>query len=246
MFYPYGDDRLLCGETLLEEGFPIIVNTRRLFDHLVRDYPRLPEVGLSFEPAFPGPRDAAPVRTTDGGRRFFFYSRPGNARNLFWRGGTALSRAIEDGVLDPDVWSFYFVGRGTPDIAMPGNVRPAIVEGLGWPGYQALVRSMDAGMALMDTPHPSYPPYDLAAAGAAVLTNRHPGKEDLSGLSRNILVADATVDGLVDGLAAVAALGRDDARRRLNVEDDSIARDWGPALAAVVDALLRSLSSRPS
>jgi hypothetical protein len=242
MFYPYGDDRLLCGETLAEPGLPVVVNTRRLLDHLLLDFPHLDQTGLSFEPAFPGARDATPVRSDDGRRRFFFYARPGNPRNLYWRGGRALSRAIEAGVLDPDVWSFHFVGRGTPSLSLPRGVRPEVVEGLAWNDYQALVAGMDAGLTLMDTPHPSYPPYDLAAAGAAVLTNRHPGKEDLSGISRNILVADASEAGLLDGLAAVAALGQDDALRRRNLEGDSIERDWERALATTVDALHARLS----
>ena len=84
-------------------------------------------------------------------------------------------------------------------------------EGLDWRDYQDLVSTMDAALVLMDTPHPSYPPYDLAAAGAAVLTNPHGGKDDLSDLSANILIAPSTLDGLVDGLAAVAAARR---RRR--------------------------------
>ena len=39
-------------------------------------------------PRWPEP----PAARSDGKRRFFFYSRPENARNLFWRGGQALSR----------------------------------------------------------------------------------------------------------------------------------------------------------
>jgi hypothetical protein len=238
MFYPYGDDRLLCAETLAENGFPVVINTRRLLDHLARDYPRLGHEGLSFEPAFPGSRGGErPPKPATEKRRFFFYSRPENARNLFWRGGRAISRAIETNVLDPDVWSFHFVGRATPDVSFPRDVRPEILEGLDWRAYQSLVEDMDAALVLMDTPHPSYPPYDLAAAGAAVLTNRHPGKDDLSGISRNILVADPTDDALVDGLAAVAALGQDDEQRRRNRLGDSIARDWAETLAETVDAL---------
>ena len=56
---------------------------------------------------------------------------------------------------------------------------------------------MDAALVLMDTPHPSYPPYDLAAVGAAVLTNSHGIKTDLSDISDNIIVAPSSVDGLL-------------------------------------------------
>jgi len=246
MFYAWGDERLLCAETLAEADVPTVVNTRRLLDHLTTTYPDLASQALSFEPAFPGGKGSTPDDPEPGGskRRFFFYSRPENARNLFWRGGQALSQAIEENILDPDIWSFYFVGRATPDLTLPRDVRPQILEGLDWRRYQSLVSTMDAALVLMDTPHPSYPPLDLAAAGAAVLTNTHPGKEDLSGISRNILIADPSVPTLVEGLSRVAQLGQDDDLRRANRAEDHIGRDWPEAMGHTIDALERRLAPR--
>jgi hypothetical protein len=237
MFYPRGDERLLCTETLAEPDLAILVNTQRLLDHLSTPGG---EVDLShatsFEPAFPG---AGPTPRDPGAKRgFFFYSRPENARNLFWRGGLALSRAVEKRILDPDVWDFHFVGRATPEVTLPGDVAPHIHEGLAWADYQALVAQMDAALVLMDTPHPSYPPYDLAGAGAAVLTNTHPGKSDLSDVSANILVADPSLEGLVAGLGRLAALGVDDDQRLRNRREDHIGRDWNASLAEVVESLV--------
>ena len=111
MFYPWGDDRLLCQETLAEPDLAVVVNTRRLLDHLTTSGAITVADATSFEPAFPG---IEPARREPGAKRqLFFYSRPENARNLFWRGGLALSRAIEKRVLDPEVWDFHFVGRAT-------------------------------------------------------------------------------------------------------------------------------------
>jgi hypothetical protein len=236
MFYAWGDERLLCSETLAEKDVAVLVNTRRLRDHLAA--PGEPLAGtdaMSFEPAFPpGP---TAERSPGEKRNFFFYSRPQNARNLFWRGGLALSRAVEKKVLDPDVWDFHFVGRLTPEMSLPGEVVPQVHEGLSWVDYQALVARMDAALSLMDTPHPSYPPYDLAAAGAAVLTNTHPGKTDLSDLSANILVSEPGVDDLLEGLGRLVELGQDDEQRRRNREADTICRDWNESLGEVVEAV---------
>ena len=80
------------------------------------------------------------------------------------------------------------------DLTLPRDVHVNVIEGLGWTAYQDLVASMDAALVLMDTPHPSYPPYDLASVGAAVLTNSHGIKTDLSDISDNIVVAPSTVD----------------------------------------------------
>jgi hypothetical protein len=33
MFYPFGDDRLRCAETLSEPGLRTLINTKMLFDH---------------------------------------------------------------------------------------------------------------------------------------------------------------------------------------------------------------------
>lgn len=241
MFYPFGDERLLCSELLDERDLTVVVNTHRLLDHLALSYPHLDSEAISFEPAFPGAANAITAETTaertDGRRNFFFYSRPENSRNLFWRGGAAIAAAIEEHILDPEIWDFHFVGRATPNLVLPHNTKPHIIEGLDWRSYQALVARMDSALVLMDTPHPSYPPLDLAAAGAAVLTNTHPGKDDLSGLSGNILISSPLVDDLVEGLTRVAALGQDDEARQRNVASDTIARDWSATMSDVVEAL---------
>jgi len=237
MFYSWGDERLLCSETLAERDVAVVVNTRRLLEHLSGPSEPLHATGaLSFEPAFPiGP---AADRSGEEKRNFFFYSRPQNARNLFWRGGMALSRAIEKRVLDPAVWDFHFVGRATPELTLPGEITPYVHEGLPWAEYQVLVSRMDAALTLMDTPHPSYPPYDLAAAGAAVLTNTHPGKTDLSDVSANILVAEPDLASLVAGLGRLAELGLDDELRRRNREADHIGRDWNASLSGIVETVV--------
>jgi hypothetical protein len=239
MFYAFGDERLLCSETLAEPDLAVVVNTSRLLAHLVADgLPHLREQAIALEPAFPGEVSATPAGSGDGKRNFFFYSRPHNARNLFWRGGQVIARAVESRLLDPDEWRFHFVGRGTPQLTLPRDVQVEVVEGMSWTDYQAFVRTMDAALVLMDTPHPSYPPYDLASVGAAVLTNSHGPKTDLSDISDNIIVAPPTVEGLLGGLERLVALARDPAQRATNVSADHIGRDWGASVAPVVDWVL--------
>lgn len=238
MFYAYGDERLLCQETLAEPDLAVVVNTSRLLQHLTGPggLPHLAETAIALEPAFPT-RDPSVVPAGSGGtkRNLFFYSRPLNARNLFWRGTQVLARAVESRIIDPDEWNLHFVGRGTPELTLPRDVHVTITEGLGWTEYQDLVASMDAALVLMDTPHPSYPPYDLASVGAAVLTNSHGIKTDLSDISDNIVVAPSTVDGLLEGLRQVVELARDPQRRADNVAADHINRDWATALEPTVD-----------
>lgn len=240
MFYPHGDDRSLCGQTMSEPGLMIAVNSRLLFDHLTDGPEPIPDLAgraAWFEPAFPAAgRTIAPPRG-NGRRKLFFYARPNNLRNLFHAGLEAIGNAIAAGTLHPAEWDIHLVGKDVPDLIFPRGVRPSRAEGLTWDDYHGLIASMDAGIALMDTPHPSYPPLDLAAHGAAVLTNTHGLKTDLSGYSRNILLEPPDVASLGRGIDRMVTLARDHATRSANLRADRICRDWKTALAGVVDHL---------
>lgn len=248
MFYPHGDDRVRCGLTIGENGLLVLVNSRLLLDHLVAGPDAIPGLAgraVCFEPSFPAAgRDLAAPRS-DGRRNLLFYARPHHLRNLFNTGVEALAGAIAAGVLDPAEWEIHFVGKDVPDLIFPRGVRPRRIEGLSWTDYHTLVASMDAGLVLMDTPHPSYPPLDLAAHGAAVLTNTHGLKTDLSRYSRNIITSSPDVPGLVRGLDRMVALARDRDTRATHLRADAIGRDWATSLAAAVDALVQLASSRP-
>lgn len=237
MFYPHGDDRLRCFQTLAESELLTVVNTRLLHDHLANGPDPIPGFDRRatwFEPAFPGAFRGPRPQGPSGKRRLFFYARPLNPRNLFRTGIEALADAIEDGTFHPDEWDIHLVGKDIPNLIFPRGLQPHIAQGLGWSEYQHLVRSMDAGFVLMDTPHPSYPPLDLAGSGAAVLTNTYGIKTDLSGYSRNILMASPNRESLHRGLVRLAELGRDDTTRAANTECDAISRDWTESLADVV------------
>ncbi|CAH0194176.1 hypothetical protein [Roseomonas sp. CECT 9278] len=239
MFYPAGDEQLRCAETLDDPRPAVVVNTSMLRDHFIADGLRgAGEGSIAFEPAFPARIYFAQPRPGGTRRRFFFYARPNNARNLFLRGMEVISAAIIEGVLDPAEWEFHFAGKDIPAITLPGQVRPVIHQGLPWHDYAALVRSTDLGLCLMSTPHPSYPPLDLAASGAVVVTSRHGRKQDLSALSANIICADPSVAGLLDGLRAGVALAQDAPRRAANAASGTIARDWEAAFAPVLERLV--------
>lgn len=241
MFYPFCDERLRCEETLAENDLFTIVNSQLLFDHLTSGTDAiqgLSDRAIWFEPAFPGANAGASRRANTKKRNLFFYARPNNSRNLFATGIEALAGAIERGTFPASEWNIHLVGKEVPDLAFPRGVRPHRVEGLSWAEYQTFVQSMDAGFVLMDTPHPSYPPLDLAAAGAAVLTNSRGNKQSLSRYSDNIMVTQSNVPALRDGLARLAIAARDDATRATRVNNDRICRDWNVALEQTVESVV--------
>jgi hypothetical protein len=236
MFYPAGDEQLRCREVMDDTRIRFIINTAALRDHLIGDGVRgVAANSVAFEPAFPEGiyhRERQPGREK---RRFFFYARPNNDRNLFIRGVEAVTAAIEQGVLPAEDWSYHFVGKDVPRILLPGGIQPEIAQNLPWASYAALIRSIDVGLSLMFTPHPSYPPLDLAASGAVVVTNRFGPKVSLDHYCRNILCAEPSVEALVAALGKAAILARDEAQREANYKAARIGRDWDAAFAPVLD-----------
>jgi hypothetical protein len=242
-FYPEGDDSIRCAEILDDPRITCIVNSKPLFDYLFAGPSTHARAPSWFEPAFPAfltPREAA----APGKRKFIFYARPNNLRNLYYRGLEAVSGAIESGVLDPDAWEFFFIGRDLQPVALPGGVRPALIENLGWHDYQQLLRRMDLGLSLMASPHSSYPPLDLAAAGAVVVTNTFgTDKQSLAHYSANIICSDPALPSLIEGIGRGAALVADTKRRTANHRRSTFLTDWSAVFAPICDQLAGALAA---
>jgi hypothetical protein len=241
-FYPFGDERLRCAETLSEPGLRILVNTKMLFDYLAHGPDPLPQLrqrGDWFEPAFPAiPKPDLEGAPRAGKANFFFYATPSNQRSLFWRGLEIIDLAMRTGVLPPEEWTIHFVGWDLASIELPGSVRPILADRLPWLEYSELISRMDLGLCLMYTPHPSYPPLDLAAAGAVVVTNTHGHKTALEEWSRNIIAAPPTVPALLEALRQGVALCRNRELRSVNWRSSNIPRDWEPKLRPVLERIL--------
>jgi hypothetical protein len=234
-FYPLGDDHLRCSEILTDPNLTFVINSKMLMGHLQAE--GIASAGLAFDPAFPLSVYHAERREPGDKHNFFFYARPNNVRNLFWRGLEAIGAAIEEGILPIDEWAFHFAGKDIPKLRLPGGVQPTVLENLPWADYAGLVRRMDLGLSLMDTPHPSYPPLDLAASGAVVVTNRFGCKTSLDAFSTNIVCAEGTVRGLVEGLRQAKQLALDASLRSTNYAANGLQRDWQVAMQPVLDSL---------
>jgi hypothetical protein len=71
--------------------------------------------------------------------------------------------------------------------------------------YASLLTESAVGLSLMVSPHPSYPPLDMAHLGMRVVTNRF-GPKDLGAWHENIISAETlTADGVADAIAAQVA-----------------------------------------
>jgi len=232
MFYPLGDDYLRCHETISDPNIRYLINSKLLFDTLTDDgFDHLHRKGAYFEPAFPSEHYfwSDSEGSTDK-LNLFFYARPHNVRNLYYRGLEVIDAALSRGIIDPSKWNINVVGKDLGDLVFAGGVKPTVRQNMTWQEYTALMRATDLGLSLMYTPHPSYPPLDLAACGAVAVTNQFARKTSLSRYSDNIICVPSTLDGLLDGLRSGVELASDRRRRRANYDANTLNRDWDAAL----------------
>jgi O-antigen biosynthesis protein len=236
MFYPFGDEHLLCARVLANKDIRFVINTRLLFDHLVASgLANIAENGTWFEPAFPRDVYFPRPRVAGGKRKLLFYARPNNLRNLFYFGLEILEVALARGIVDLQQWDVVLVGKDIPKIRLDdGRYTPERLENLSWSAYAQLAGETDLALCLMYTPHPSYPPLDMAASGAVVVTNRYGLKQDLGGYSKNILAGDLTLESMLDALAHGMQLALDEPRRAAQHRANTLGGDWKNSFAEVV------------
>ena len=144
-------------------------------------------------------------------RRCAIYARPEGhaARNLYELAEMALKELCGRGAFD-DRWTFTGIGCLTPQPAVDlggGHVlefTPKMSE----EAYTGFVRSLDLGVSLMYSPHPSVVPFEFATTGAMVVTNTFCNRpaDWYAGISRNIVPCEPTLPGVISALEH--ALGR--------------------------------------
>ena len=240
LFYPAGDDLIRCESVLRDPNLSLIINSKLLFDHLNNDVDDLSRRATYFEPAFPKAHFFYQDRAHGAKRTLLFYARPNNPRNLFYLGCEVLQRAVEEGILEPDKWSIVLCGKDVPQVTFSRAIDVSYAENLRWDEYASVVRGSDVGLSLMLTPHPSYPPLDLAASGAVVVTNKSGLKSDLSMYSNNIIMAKPNVADLVVALRSAVELAGNVDLRNANYARNNLQTDWSAALLSTVERIAGS------
>jgi hypothetical protein len=139
------------------------------------------------------------------------YGRPSIPRNCFPAVEKGLRRWVER---YPEVLNWRVVSAGLPHrpISLGHGASLQSLGKLKIEDYGALLQKTAVGLSLMASPHPSYPPLEMAHFGVATVTNRYANK-DLSRAHENIIsVADIAPDTIADALAL--ACGRFTADRK--------------------------------
>ncbi len=202
-FFPWSAQWMLARATYDASTKTVaIFNTSLLQDHFHASAIEF-EHEFAFEPRLlPALRVAMPSPATRRSPTIVVYGRPGIPRNAF--------PAIVDGLRawrasDPNAaeWTVISVGEAHPEIDLGGEVVLQSIGKLDLDPYAALLRGSAIGVSLMVSPHPSYPPLEMAHLGMLVLTNGF-GAKDLSTWHTNIRsVADVSAETLSGELSAL-------------------------------------------
>lgn len=236
-------------------GLPHIplINTRLLLDHLVKEgagcysNKKFVEESIWFEPAldrkyfFPDPN----VNGKSAKKTLLFYARPTLARrNLFEMGVVALRQAVASGAIDKESWNVWAVGEKIPPIALGGGLILNPLPWMSFAEYAECMRSADLMLSLMLSPHPSYPPLEMAASGKLVVTNSFSVKnaERLRHYSPNIIVAEPTSESIAAALERVCT--------RINVGFStydpfgavSLPTSWDESLSEILPTLMQKIN----
>jgi len=206
-FYPWSSQSALALATYRPERDLGIFNTRMLADYFAMQGLRYDKM-WTFEPTLNQDlRDQFRIVSAQGRasrkRRIVVYGRPSTPRNGF----ELICEALRHwGWAEPTARQWEIVAPG--EIAASIDLGPVRVEALGKlpiDAYAQLLASSAIGLSLMVSPHPSYPPLEMAAFGMRVVTNRFANK-DLSQFTPNIRsVPSLTPDGIAATLSACCA-----------------------------------------
>jgi hypothetical protein len=191
-FYPWSSRYALAEATYHDaDGMVAVFNTKMLRSFFEAEGYRFP-YAYSFEPTLnPALRETIDrARKTPKEKRVLIYGRPGVDRNAF----AVIVMALRNWLASHHGmdWTFVSAGEMHPPVELGYGKQLTSLGKLSLAEYSNELARASLGISLMISPHPSYPPLEMAAFGILVITNKYKSK-DLSALNGNI-VSVASVD----------------------------------------------------
>lgn len=212
-FYPFSSTHMRSRSAFSAEvPYWAIFNSQQLYSYVLdqghradRSFVFEPRISDSLRPFLNG----SPLGKR---KRILVYGRPNVPRNCFpaARAGLRLWAERHGEFADWEV-----VSAGTPHKPMaiaPGRVMRSLGK-LTIEEYAELLRTTAVGLSLMASPHPSYPPLEMAHFGILAVTNRYACK-DLGTAHGNIVSIDDIDPGSIAAALATAC-------RRFEAEPDA-------------------------
>jgi len=173
----------------------LVVNSKSLADYISEVVGITLQPKLIFEPQFL--QTNLPVRSIPVDRvgpiKIVIYGRPGVPRNLF----LTLINSLDFALLKfpHSSYEIVSVGEKHDDVLLESGYLVRSLGKLHVEEYLKLISSTDLGVSLMMSPHPSYPPLEMASAGMQVVTNDFfKYKANLMKIFPNLYVEEPSVE----------------------------------------------------
>ena len=109
--------------------------------------------------------------------------------------------------------------------------------------WACLARESDIGISVMCSPHPSYPPLEMAASGMLVVSNRIYNK-DLSKINDNFISSDSNIEDMAEAIKRAIDRLEDQESIRRNAELFLEQRDWDENLKGITEFIADEKSVR--
>lgn len=122
-------------------------------------------------------------------KQIFVYGRPFISRNCFPAVLSGL-REWAESYSGAHEWEVISAGSWHPPIRLSKELSLTSVGKLTLDGYARVLQESSVGLSLMSSPHPSYPPLEMAHFGVLTVTNSYAFK-DLSASHENITSLDS-------------------------------------------------------
>lgn len=204
-FFEWGDTYLLARNTYCDSRTIALINSCLLYDFMTTRF--------KFEKAYVIPyslnttlRKRIACLDSDVSRYkeniILCYARPTTSRNCFSLIRDAISSWRKSSALQAD-WKVLFIGERFDNSLICDIPGTECLGKLSLEEYADLLLKSKIGISLMVSPHPSYPPLEMASFGLQVITNTYELK-DLSDSHTNIHclqeVSPKTISSLLDKL----------------------------------------------
>lgn len=185
-------------------GAIAVINSEELYEVMSRKY----TFGESYcVPYVMNAQISAALHPAPRERLMLVYGRPHVNRNAFELLCDGLFRWQQRDPIRASRWRILFLGEDFPETLVYPVQNAAVGGKVSLSDYASYLSRASVGVSLMLSPHPSYPPLEMAEAGLLTVTNRFEGK-DLSSRFDNIVSLDVVGPAaLADAIeSAVAAM----------------------------------------
>lgn len=201
-FYAWSDDFALADYTYTLNFIPVF-NAQSLFEYVAQKHPNLVEYhNHVIKPVVRFPKNNFVLtRQSDNKCNVLIYGRPSKDRNLFNVIIIGLKRWIKKNNIELNKVSINSIGEKHADIDLGNQIVVKSLGKMSYDQYIDLLGKTDIGLSLMLSPHPSYPPLEMALHGVRVITNKFENKQlkDIENLS----VIEPYPENLSDELEAI-------------------------------------------